>query len=194
MTPQAIRAGAPGADGSVTAWMTMAVPPLLNTELSSLPMVTLGATTLTCAVPSAPTINEKSGISPAGECSWSACAAPKCGAGGFEVGRIALGELVDVHGMLAGRQSLEVQLNFYALWRGGERCGADVMAFSVSDLNRHGFGLAERRRREGGDRSGEDKDSAKLVGFHRVIPFVGHTRTRTIMQRSVSSIGIKNCS
>ena len=46
--------------------MTIAVPPLLKMELASLPKVTLGATTVTCAVPSAETINEKSGMSPAG--------------------------------------------------------------------------------------------------------------------------------
>src|SRR5439155_1778599 len=54
-TAQAIRAGEPAAPGVATAWITIAVPPLLNTELGSSPSVTFGATTLTWAVPSAAT-------------------------------------------------------------------------------------------------------------------------------------------
>src|SRR5258708_36827738 len=46
--------------------MTIAVPPLLKTELASVPSGTFGATVLTWAVPSAATISAKSGISPAG--------------------------------------------------------------------------------------------------------------------------------
>lgn len=66
ITAQAIRGGAALDAPDATAWMTIAVPPLLNTEWSSVPSVTLGATTLAWAVPSAATIREKSGMSPAG--------------------------------------------------------------------------------------------------------------------------------
>src|SRR5450432_2406800 len=115
----------------------------------------------------------------------------KMRAGGFEVGRIALGELMDVNGMLAGGQVLYVQLDFYAFGRGGESGGADVVAVGVSDLDGRGFGLAERRRRECGGRGNEDKDSGKLQDFHRVIPFAGNARTGTIMQSSVQLRGSK---
>src|SRR5450432_1224987 len=109
----------------------------------------------------------------------------KMRAGGFEVGRIALGELMDVNGMLAGGQVFYVQLDFYALGRGGESGGADVVAVGVSDLDGRGFGLTERRRWECGDRASKDKYSGKLQDFHRVIPFVSNARTGTIMQLSV---------
>ena len=66
MTPQAMRGGAVLDAPPATAWMTMAVPPLLKTEWSPLPKVTSGATTVACAVPSARTTKEKSGMSPAG--------------------------------------------------------------------------------------------------------------------------------
>jgi len=46
ITPQAIRGGAVLDAPPATAWMTIAVPPLLKTEWSSLPNVTSGATTL----------------------------------------------------------------------------------------------------------------------------------------------------
>lgn len=66
MTPQAMRAGAALPEPPLTALITMEVPALLKTEFSSLPKVTLGATALACAVPSAATIKAKSGMSPAG--------------------------------------------------------------------------------------------------------------------------------
>ena len=46
MTAQAMRGGAALEAPAATACMTMAVPPLLNTEWSSVPSVTLGATTV----------------------------------------------------------------------------------------------------------------------------------------------------
>jgi len=70
MTPQAMRAGAALPFVPEEAWMTMEVPPLLKTELASLPRVTLGAMVVACAVPSWPTTSAKSGISPAGGISW----------------------------------------------------------------------------------------------------------------------------
>src|SRR4029077_19224542 len=47
--------------------MTREVPPLLKTELLSVPSVTLGAITLVWAVPSAATVKTKLGMSPAGK-------------------------------------------------------------------------------------------------------------------------------
>src|SRR5271156_449167 len=72
MTAQAMRGGASLEAPEATACMTMAVPPLLNTEWPSVPSVTLGATTVAWAVPSAATISEKSGMSPAGRAACSA--------------------------------------------------------------------------------------------------------------------------
>jgi hypothetical protein len=72
MIPHAIRGGALLDAPVATAWITIAVPPLLKTEWSSVPSVTFGATTLAWAVPSAATISAKSGMSPAGSPPWSA--------------------------------------------------------------------------------------------------------------------------
>src|ERR1700743_1059456 len=71
MTAQAMRGGAALVASLATAWITMAVPPLLKTEWLSEPSVTFGATTVAWAVPSARTIGEKSGMSPAGSPPWS---------------------------------------------------------------------------------------------------------------------------
>jgi hypothetical protein len=46
MTAHAMRGGAVLDAPEATAWITIAVPPLLKTEWSSLPSVTLGATTV----------------------------------------------------------------------------------------------------------------------------------------------------
>lgn len=77
ITPQAIRGGAEPGSLELTAWITMAVPPSLKTELGSEPIVTFGATTVAWPVPSAATISEKFGMSPAGMAVWSECAAPE---------------------------------------------------------------------------------------------------------------------
>src|SRR6267378_3472613 len=79
--------------------MTMAVPPLLKTEFSSVPRVTFGATVLAWALPSAATISAKSGISPAGapilmpSCAWPP---PKCGPADLKSGASHLATAVRV--------------------------------------------------------------------------------------------------
>ena len=70
-------------------------------------------------------------------------------AGGFEVGRFALGELVDVEGMLAGRESLDVELDAHAVRSFGERGGADDLIFRVLDVNDERLGRRSRRVGDG---------------------------------------------
>jgi hypothetical protein len=41
-------------------------------------------------------------------------------ASGFEVGRIAFGDLMNVNGVFARRQILDVQRDFDAFWRAGK--------------------------------------------------------------------------
>src|ERR1700759_3893188 len=60
---QAMRGGAALLASAATAWIAMAGPPFLDTEWASDPSVTFGAMTLACAVPSAPTMSEKAGMS-----------------------------------------------------------------------------------------------------------------------------------
>src|SRR5260221_14125089 len=53
---------------------------------------------------------------------------------GFEVGRVALGVLMDVQGMLARRQTLDVQLDLYAMRSFGKHGGFDDLTLGVLDL------------------------------------------------------------
>src|SRR5258708_23011 len=69
-------------------------------------------------------------------------------AGGLEVRRVALGVLMDVQGMLARRQTLDVQLDLYAMWSFAKHGGPDALTLGVLDF--HG-----NRVRRGG-----------AVGFH----------------------------
>src|SRR5258707_4688287 len=65
-------------------------------------------------------------------------------AGGLEVRRVALGVLMDVQGMLARRQTLDVQLDLYAMWSFAKHGGPDALTLGVLDF--HG----NRFRRGGG--------------------------------------------
>src|SRR5258708_24935049 len=53
---------------------------------------------------------------------------------GFEVGRVALGVLMDVQGMLARRQTLDVQLDLYAMRSFGKHGGSDALTLGVLDF------------------------------------------------------------
>ncbi len=66
------------------------------------------------------------------------------GAGGFEIGRIAFGVLVEVDGVLAGRKIVQVKLeaDAWSLLRHGD--GADGLALSVLEFDL-GFGGAGER-------------------------------------------------
>src|SRR5260221_11505833 len=68
---------------------------------------------------------------------------------GFEVGRVALGVLMDVQGMLARRQTLDVQLDLYAMRSFGKHGGSDALTLGVLDFDGN-------RVRRGG-----------AVGFHK---------------------------
>src|SRR5579885_429561 len=60
-------------------------------------------------------------------------------AGGFEVGRLAFRELVNVNRMIAGRQVLDIEFDADALGRGRENGGADILALSILEVDGHGF-------------------------------------------------------
>ena len=50
---------------------------------------------------------------------------------GFEIGCVTFAYLMDMNGMLAGRQILDVEFDFYTLLCGRKRRGADALAFRV---------------------------------------------------------------
>src|ERR1700730_10281713 len=50
---------------------------------------------------------------------------------GFEIGCVTFAYLMDMNGMLARRQILDVEFDFYALRCGRKRRGADALAFRV---------------------------------------------------------------
>jgi hypothetical protein len=53
---------------------------------------------------------------------------------GFKIGRVTFACLMDMNGMLAWGQILDVELDFYAMLGRGERCGADAPAVGVLDI------------------------------------------------------------
>src|SRR5258708_30688504 len=58
---------------------------------------------------------------------------------GFEVGRVAIGVLMDVQGMLARRQTLDVQLDLYAMRSFGKHGGSDALTLGVLDFDGNRF-------------------------------------------------------
>src|SRR5450755_46909 len=74
-------------------------------------------------------------------------------AGGFELWRVAFGDLMDVHGVFAGRKIFDVQLDAHAVGRGTQRGGADNFILRVADIDDNGFrgGVAVRVLRNGGN-------------------------------------------
>src|SRR5258708_37864943 len=60
-------------------------------------------------------------------------------AGGLEVRRVALGVLMDVQGMLARRQTLDVQLDLYAMWSFAKHGGPDALTLGVLDFHGNRF-------------------------------------------------------
>jgi len=64
--------------------------------------------------------------------------------GGLEVRAFALGELVDVEGVFAGRKIFDVELDADAVRSLGKRCAADDLILSVFDFD--GERLGGRRR------------------------------------------------
>ena len=66
--------------------------------------------------------------------------------GGLEVGTFALGELVDVERVFAGRKIFDVELDADAVRSLGERGGADDLILRVLDFNGEGLGRRRWRR------------------------------------------------
>src|SRR5258708_28429416 len=85
---------------------------------------------------------------------------------GFEVGRVALGVLMDVQGMLARRQTLDVQLDLYAMRSFGKHGGCAALTLGVLDFDGNRF----RRGRGGGVHNG-DPPRPKPKGHKTEHPF-----------------------
>ena len=89
-------------------------------------------------------------------------------AGGFEVGAVALGELMDVERMLAWRKIFNIELDANAVRSLGKRCGADDLIFSVSDVNGERFCRGCRRRSVGDGYRCRKKEAEKCrESLHR---------------------------
>jgi hypothetical protein len=58
---------------------------------------------------------------------------------GFEVGRLALSDLVNVNGVFTGRKILDINGDFDPLGRGRQNRSADALALRILDV--HGGGL-----------------------------------------------------
>src|ERR1700733_7762578 len=84
--------------------------------------------------------------------------------GGFKVGTFALGELVDVKGVLARRKILDVELDANAVRSLRESGGADDLILSVLDIDGKGFG--RRRRRGVRDSSSKEQAENDRERFH----------------------------
>jgi hypothetical protein len=66
-------------------------------------------------------------------------ATTKMGAGGFEIGRLALGDLMNVDGVFAWRKTLDIERDFDTLGR-GRQCGrANTLALGILDVYGNGF-------------------------------------------------------
>jgi len=65
-------------------------------------------------------------------------------ASGLEVGSFALGDLMNVNGMLASGESFDVEFDFYSVSRFGKSCGADGLAFGVLEFSDDGLGSSVR--------------------------------------------------
>ena len=73
--------------------------------------------------------------------------------GAFEIGGIALSDLVNVHGMLARWEILDIELDAHAFRNAGERGGANTLALGISDVDDCGFceGMVMRILRRSGN-------------------------------------------
>jgi len=60
-------------------------------------------------------------------------------ASGLEVWSFALGDLMDVHGVLASGDSFDVEFDFYSMSRFGKSSGADRLAFGVLEFGNNRF-------------------------------------------------------
>ena len=122
IVPQAIRSPAFPAGSvfmsSALAWITIAVPPLANREYGSAARVKHNVVILhgrfRRAVFLDGDVRQVAGVMALGVLKTMLPAGGiEVGPGRFEVGRIALGILMEVHRVLAGRQVVERQLYFH---------------------------------------------------------------------------------
>src|SRR5258708_39383671 len=87
---------------------------------------------------------------------------------GFEGGRVALGVLMDVQGMLARRQTLDVQLDLYAIRSFGKHGGSDALTLGVLDFDGNRFRRGGAVGLHNGDAAGPNHKAHKTSNrFHR---------------------------
>jgi hypothetical protein len=94
----------------------------------------------------------------------------------LEIWRITFGDLMDVHGMLAGRKILDIQFDAHALGRTAEGRGTYGFVLSVLDGDHHGLvmrGIILRKRREAETR--EQRTEAGYA-FHDYTPLTEQDR------------------
>src|SRR5216683_7444119 len=75
---------------------------------------------------------------------------------GLEVRCLALGVLMDVQGMLARRQALDVQLDFHAMRSFAEHRGSHVLTLGVFDFHGDRLGRGGTAGLHGGDTAGKN--------------------------------------
>jgi len=68
-------------------------------------------------------------------------AASEMRTGGFEIGRLALGNLMDVDGMFTRRKIFDVECDFDAFRGGRKNGGADRLTLDVLDVHSDGLGV-----------------------------------------------------
>src|SRR5260221_11195977 len=88
--------------------------------------------------------------------------------GGLEVGRLALGVLMDVQRMLARWQALDVQLDFYSVRSFAEHGGSDVLTLGVFDFHGNRFGRGGAVGLHNGNAAGQNRKAHNTGNrFHR---------------------------
>ena len=80
------------------------------------------------------------------------------GASGFEVGRIALCDLMNVDGVFSRRKILDVQRDFNAFRRAGKLGGAHALAVGIFEFNGYRFGSRAATRILGLDRGSQSEE------------------------------------
>ncbi len=91
-------------------------------------------------------------------------------ASGLEIGGLAFGELMNVNGMVAGREVLEVEFDADALGGGRESSGADILTLNVLEFDGDGLygvrmGLLCRGNEGREEKQGYREDLSHEVSF-----------------------------
>jgi len=89
----------------------------------------------------------------------------------LEIGRLALGEFMNVDGMFSRREIFDVEGNFNALWRRGQGGCANALALRILDVHNNGFGSGVTRiRLSEGSSVHSQKQRGTQKTFHAISP------------------------